>query len=125
MNNKLKGIVRSILKHKGWPGRIYPTLFLEYYGREGRQRIEVMREANDVVRAYLLSIRVRCAACGEIIHPFRCRVPSKRGNKAGLYYAASCATRDNYACSRSKATADEYARVVAALEERDVRPANA
>ena len=121
----MKGIAKSLLNHRGWPGRISPCLFLEYYGREGRQRIEVMREANDTVREYLLGVRVRCAACGAIIHPFRRRVPSKRGNKTGLYYAASCATRDNYACSRSKATAQEYARVVAALEERDVRSANA
>lgn len=118
MSNKAKGIAKSLLKHRSWSGRIATGLCLEYYGREGRQRIEVISKISSSYREYILNVRCQCAKCGAAIYPFRQRLGSHN-----IYYAASCAMKDNYRCSRSKATADEYGRVVAALEEMNVKAA--
>lgn len=102
-----RGVRSSIRIHAGWK-RILPLLRLEYYGREGRERIEVRSDISEDDRSYLVNVRCRCPKCGNVIHPFR----QRKGSKSTLYFAASCKLSDSYPCSRSHQATEEYRKVV-------------
>jgi len=122
------GPARSVLDHPEWETRIKPLLRLEYYGREGRVRIEAKPTTLDDC-LFLESLTTTCARCGAEIAPFRSRrLPTDReigrGPKAGnhLYFAASCVIAgERIGCSRSKASSMEYARVANAVRAYWVR----
>jgi hypothetical protein len=95
----------SVVEHPDWKKKIKPFLVLEYYGREGRIRIEVLDAISKSDKKFLKSIRTRCARCKARIAPFR----ERKGGS--MFFAASGTLDKHIGCSRSKAASLEYARV--------------
>lgn len=109
-------VYKSVLTHPGWEHKIKPLLRVEYYGREGRARVEVRSGITAKELAYLLAIRVRCATCGAPIFPFRPRVVGGRKREGHPFFAASCLLKVRIGCSRGDAATEEYAKVAVAVE---------
>lgn len=67
----------------------------------------------------ILSMRVPCAACGNLIQPFR----SRKGKSAGraerpgrLFLALTCTLQQCVGCSRGAAATEAYERLIRHLE---------
>jgi hypothetical protein len=107
----------SILDHPEWPA-LRPFLRAEAYDRDrnvrgyARRRIEVLTPTSSRLRAWLQGITTPCVACGRRMRPIR-----ERRGWATLYWASCCSLEVNPSCSRTKAAAHEYRRVVEALAE--------
>ena len=94
-----------------WP-KLKPYLRIEEYKREGgeynpRCRIEFNAMPRELMEESLACLNT-CVACDALIQVIRMR----KGSGCHLYYAPSCALKDNIACSRGRAVRVEYRAVV-------------
>jgi hypothetical protein len=99
----------------------YPiwSLFKPYarlVGQGNRANVDLLQLPDDL-RAAALAITTPCVACGNEIHPFRCRAASQRARIANrpeerrLFYAATCAATVNPGCSRTTQARDHQRKV--------------
>lgn len=92
-----------------------PHIKLERYLREGggarnaRFRLELKRTTPEQVVEQAVHYQIKCAACGEKIHPVRKR------NGGSPYIAVTCPLAVNVACSRSPLASVEYKRIAEIL----------
>lgn len=107
----------SLIDHPIWP-ELVPLLKAQRYDRDGghahpRYRIEVKLPPERALLAKVLALEIPCAKCRRLITPIRTRKGS--GHFANWYLAVSCELRQRYSCARSRASAEEYVRIVDAI----------
>ena len=105
-----------------------PWIKVQTYDRDGsarnpRVRIELAGDTPLQLLVDALQHHTQCAACGDLISPFRHRKTGGRHPTAGaVYYAPTCPLKVNVGCSRGAAASDAYLRLRAALREHRGEP---
>jgi hypothetical protein len=106
-----------LTEHPRWPD-LLPYIRLEVYDRDGghthpRHRLEVQTPPAALAKD-LLTIVVDCAGCGTPMHPVR----QRQAGTVHLYLAVACPLSVMLGCARSRAAAEAYEQIVAAVKGR-------
>jgi hypothetical protein len=106
----------SLTEHHLWP-LLAPFIRVQTYDRDGghkdpRHRIEAALPDDPSIVAALLTMEMPCVACAAPILPIRTR-KGTRDRRA--FVAVTCPLDVRIGCSRGRAAADEYRRIVKAV----------
>lgn len=96
-------------EHPLWASHILPLLFTN--GSDPRERIEVREPSTLAVRLMLLTIEIRCVACGRWMKPIRERKTTAPEWGSSVYLTVACAPDVKRGCSRGNAATVEASRL--------------